>query len=347
MSDDLQKLRTEIDEIDDELLKLISRRAQIAQTIGRLKQGNIYRPEREAQVLRRIKEANAGPLSSETAARLFREIMSACLSLEQALKVAYLGPQGTFSQAAAIKHFGKYTECGGVTITALVRDGKALVRVEDTGLGIPEEEHERIFEELYQVHRDRSLGHGLGLAIVRRRSRELGIDLSLESRAGAGSAFTLVIELAGESSAQDPAATDITPAEEHPLPSGLRVLLVDDDERFLRSMQALLEDWECEVLLATGFEAAIEGLNGGPVDIIVTDYRLSRDKTGIDLVHAARTVQADMPALLLSGDTEPEPPRQAGELGIAFLTKPASEEDIRMHIALAMSGARLNGGAKR
>lgn len=117
MSDDLQKNRVEIDQIDGELLKLISRRAQIAQTIGQLKQGNLYRPEREAQVLRRIKEANPGPLSGETAARLFREIMSACLALEQPLMIAYLGPQGTFTQAAAIKHFGhaaETTDCASI-----------------------------------------------------------------------------------------------------------------------------------------------------------------------------------------------------------------------------------------
>ncbi len=106
MSDELQNLRAEIDGIDDALLKLISRRAQLAQTIGRLKQGSVYRPEREAQVLRRIKDANPGPLSRETAARLFREIMSACLALEKPLTVAYLGPQGTFTQAAAQKQFG-------------------------------------------------------------------------------------------------------------------------------------------------------------------------------------------------------------------------------------------------
>ncbi len=106
MSDELQNLRAEIDGIDDELLKLISRRAQRAQAIGRLKQGSVYRPEREAQILRRIKDANPGPLSSETAARLFREIMSACLALEKPLTVAYLGPQGTFTQAAAQKQFG-------------------------------------------------------------------------------------------------------------------------------------------------------------------------------------------------------------------------------------------------
>ena len=108
--DELQKIRERIDAIDDELLKLISERAQLAQAVGRIKQGNIYRPEHEAQVLRRIKEANPGPLSGETAARLFREIMSACLALEQPLKVAYLGPRGTFTQAAAIKHFGHAAE---------------------------------------------------------------------------------------------------------------------------------------------------------------------------------------------------------------------------------------------
>jgi chorismate mutase/prephenate dehydratase len=106
MADELQKHRERIDALDDEILKLVSERAGHAQAIGVLKNGVVYRPEREAQVLRRIKERNPGPLSGETVARLFREIMSACLALEQPLKVAYLGPQGTFTQAAGIKHFG-------------------------------------------------------------------------------------------------------------------------------------------------------------------------------------------------------------------------------------------------
>jgi chorismate mutase/prephenate dehydratase len=106
MSDELQKHRACIDAIDDQILRLINDRAAHARAIGALKNGPIYRPEREAQVLRRIKEANPGPLSGETVARLFREIMSACLALEQPLKVAYLGPQGTFTQLAATKHFG-------------------------------------------------------------------------------------------------------------------------------------------------------------------------------------------------------------------------------------------------
>lgn len=106
MAEDLQQLRAEIDALDIEILHLVNQRAARAQSIGRLKNGTVYRPEREAQVLRRIKEINPGPLTDETAARLFREIMSACLALEKPLSVAFLGPLGTFSQAAAQKHFG-------------------------------------------------------------------------------------------------------------------------------------------------------------------------------------------------------------------------------------------------
>ncbi len=106
MSDDLNQLRAGIDAIDTEMLKLLNARAEKAQAIGRLKKGVAYRADREAQVLRRIKELNPGPLSGETAAILFREIMSACLALEKPLSVAFLGPLGTFSQAAAVKHFG-------------------------------------------------------------------------------------------------------------------------------------------------------------------------------------------------------------------------------------------------
>ena len=107
MADPLIQHRVAIDAIDDEILKLVNARAGHAQAIGALKGGSlIYRPEREAQVLRRIKDNNPGPLAGETVARLFREIMSACLALEKPLAIAYLGPQGTFSQAAAIKHFG-------------------------------------------------------------------------------------------------------------------------------------------------------------------------------------------------------------------------------------------------
>ncbi|MBK1642501.1 chorismate mutase [Chromatium okenii] len=108
----LDAIRNQIDAIDLELLRLLSDRARCAQQVAQLKteagtaQVQFYRPEREAAVLRRIKAANPGPLSDEEMARLFREIMSACLALERPLNVAFLGPEGTFTQAATIKHFG-------------------------------------------------------------------------------------------------------------------------------------------------------------------------------------------------------------------------------------------------
>lgn len=106
MSEELRRLREEIDAIDDEVLARLSRRAQLAHRIGEIKHGNVYRPEREAQVLQRLTEANAGPLPNEAVARIFREVMSACLALEQPLRVVFLGPEGTFSETAAHKHFG-------------------------------------------------------------------------------------------------------------------------------------------------------------------------------------------------------------------------------------------------
>ncbi len=115
MSDELQKklsvVRSEIDGIDAQLLDLLNRRARCAQKVGEIKSehgegGFIYRPEREAQVLRRIQEINPGPLPNESVTWFFREVMSACLSLEQPLGIAFLGPLGTFSESAATRHFG-------------------------------------------------------------------------------------------------------------------------------------------------------------------------------------------------------------------------------------------------
>ncbi len=107
----LGPIRDRIDRIDAELLRLISERAGCAQDVAKIKAENAsldhyYRPEREAEILRRVKARNPGPLNDEEIARLFREIMSACLALEKPLAVGYLGPEGTFTQAAALKHFG-------------------------------------------------------------------------------------------------------------------------------------------------------------------------------------------------------------------------------------------------
>lgn len=116
MNDDaLEKLRDRIDAIDKQLLELFNQRAGCAVDVATVKRErseasdknvDFFRPDREAQVIKRIKSLNKGPLSDDEVGRLIREVMSACLALEQPLKIAYLGPEGTFTQSAALKHFG-------------------------------------------------------------------------------------------------------------------------------------------------------------------------------------------------------------------------------------------------
>ncbi|MCB1905789.1 MAG: prephenate dehydratase [Rhodocyclaceae bacterium] len=142
MSDELLKLRKRIDELDEEILARLSERARCAKRIGEIKHGNIYRPEREAQVLRRLAEVNPGPLAGDAVQRVFREIMSYCLALEQPLTVAYLGPAGTFSESASRKHFGSapgFTPVGTIDeVFRLVECGNAdygVVPVENSTEG--------------------------------------------------------------------------------------------------------------------------------------------------------------------------------------------------------------------
>ncbi|MEX0607103.1 MAG: prephenate dehydratase, partial [Halofilum sp. (in: g-proteobacteria)] len=111
----LNSARERIDAVDRKILALISERAGHAQDIAEIKRLagealNFARPEREARLLRELAAGNPGPLDDQAVVRVFREIISACLSLEQPLQIAYLGPQGTFTQAAVLKHFGRSVE---------------------------------------------------------------------------------------------------------------------------------------------------------------------------------------------------------------------------------------------
>jgi chorismate mutase/prephenate dehydratase len=124
--DALVDLRKRIDQLDAEILEKLNERAACAIDVADVKlresQGKsttFYRPEREAQVLRRISQLNQGPLTGEKITLIYRHIMSACLALEEPLKVAYLGPEGTFTQMATFKHFGEAVF------------GKPLVTVDD------------------------------------------------------------------------------------------------------------------------------------------------------------------------------------------------------------------------
>jgi chorismate mutase / prephenate dehydratase len=108
MSDLLKQFRDKIDAIDAQVLALVNERAKLAREIGHLKDdGVIYRPEREAQIIRRMQSENDGPLSPEAVSHIFRAVMSNCRALEKELAIAFLGPLGTYSEEAALKQFGE------------------------------------------------------------------------------------------------------------------------------------------------------------------------------------------------------------------------------------------------
>ncbi len=142
-SSQLKLHRDQIDAIDEQILKLVNARANHARHIGELKDdGVIYRPEREAQVLRRLTELNSGPLPAEAVTNIFRSIMSNCRALEKELTVAFLGPLGTYSEEAALKQFGvgrNAVVCGSIDeVFRTVEAGQAdygIVPVENSNEG--------------------------------------------------------------------------------------------------------------------------------------------------------------------------------------------------------------------
>ncbi|MBT3826897.1 MAG: prephenate dehydratase [Nitrosomonadales bacterium] len=108
MTKKIDKLRKNIDEIDKRLLELISNRGMYAKEIGLLKDdGIVYKPEREAQVISKLIKENKGPLSNDSVTNSYKSIISNCRALEKKLTISFLGPSGTFSEEATIKHFGE------------------------------------------------------------------------------------------------------------------------------------------------------------------------------------------------------------------------------------------------
>ncbi|MDR2711206.1 MAG: prephenate dehydratase [Burkholderiales bacterium] len=151
--------RQAIDAIDSAVLRLLNERAVHAQDIGRIKgKEATYRPEREAQVLRRLQDENTGPLDNEAVALLYRQVMSACRSLEQQLRVAYLGPAGTFSEAAVLRHFGSFVDAQPcISLDEAVRSVEkgqnqyAVVPIENSTEGAVGRAHDLMLDTTLQI----------------------------------------------------------------------------------------------------------------------------------------------------------------------------------------------------
>jgi CheY-like chemotaxis protein/anti-sigma regulatory factor (Ser/Thr protein kinase) len=227
----------------------------------------------------------------------------------------------------------KYTAMGSVSLDAELDERTVRIAVRDTGPGIAVTERERIFEEFYQVgnpERDRSKGLGLGLAIVRRLSRLLGLEVHLESQFARGSIFSVTLErVAGDSSRPEP--SPVQAADNSAALAGTRVLVIDDEPGVRIGMRSLLEAWGCRVTACSGFNEAELLLDEYAlgVDVIVADFRLPQHENGIETVRRLRARLGEVPALMVSGDTAPERLREAQASGLPFLHKPVSADTLK------------------
>lgn len=239
----------------------------------------------------------------------------------------------------------RHSESGGVLVGTRMREGQIDIEVYDTGPGISEGELPYIFDEFYQIdnpERDREKGLGLGLAIVRRVSKVLGHCIAVRSRPGHGSCFSVSMPLCAIANQCQPGDADefMHVADL----SGLFVIVVDDDRSILQGMRELLLGWGCEVLLAESEVELLEELaaHDYPLpDVLVSDYRLRKGQTGLQLVDAVRgRFGSEIPALIISGDVHPDALASVKQAGCHWLEKPVQDDELKRTLAeLARSEA--------
>ena len=225
----------------------------------------------------------------------------------------------------------RYTAQGGVLIACRTRGRRLALEVWDTGAGIPEHQWNDIFHEFHQLgnpERDRRKGLGLGLAIVQRLVREMKTSVELRSRPGQGSVFRLWLDRW-----QDALQDDAAPALDASCLRGLKVLAIDDDEAVRLGMQALLQSWGCECLIAQSSADALHMLDtfdDATPELIITDFRLRHEETGKQVLQALRAyLGTPVPAIILTGDTSPQRLRDAQSTSAMLLHKPVSTGQLR------------------
>lgn len=238
-----------------------------------------------------------------------------------------------------------YTASGGILLGCRRCGDSVRIVVADTGPGIPKSQQRQIFEEFYQVgnaERDRSRGFGLGLAIVRRIADMLGHPVAVRSTIGKGSVFSVTVPLAvpEQRHAGDHAGSSPSGRSGHP--KCRPVLLVEDDPAVLGAMVMLLEEWGLSVVTASSLQELKSRIqeSAKPASLIIADYRLPDGATGTDAVAMARArISADLPGIILTGDTDPARLREANANHTRLLHKPIQALQLQQVIAEILDGA--------
>lgn len=211
----------------------------------------------------------------------------------------------------------RYTKKGGVLMACRRHQGTLWLEIWDTGIGIAQSETGIIFEEFRQLgDTSRNRGSGLGLAIVAKMASLLKLQIRLRSRLGHGSMFAIELP-------QGRGAVSAVSMPAGHVGRALRIALVDDNEEVLRALALALESSGHEVVSATSGKLLLDRLGDRAPDIVISDYRLAAMETGFDVIQAARNLFGrDLPALLVTGDTDPALIRSMADRGIAVHYKP-------------------------
>jgi PAS domain S-box-containing protein len=225
----------------------------------------------------------------------------------------------------------RYTKTGHIRIVCRRVDDRLWIDVEDSGIGIPPEHLDRVFDEFHQVGnhaRDRTQGLGLGLAIVRRIADLLGHRIETRSRPGAGSTFSIELPLA------------ITEAADLPVPGhggsdqncqGRLVVVIDDDAMVLESLEAILTEWGYQTIAAVSAGEAVAQVRefGRRPDIVIADYRLQDGRTGTEAILAIRALfDYRIPGLILTGETDPKFLRECTGHDVGIAHKPVMPSQL-------------------
>lgn len=236
----------------------------------------------------------------------------------------------------------RYTPQGYVAMSCREVNGELSIDIEDSGVGIPADKHEEIFREYQQLsnpERDAAKGLGLGLAIVERLAHLLNHRIELRSAPGTGSRFSVILPLgsAADIAAEfDDLSSGETSAESDLV--GMLVLVIDDQAMVLEGMRALLGRWGCEVLVAESEAEAVAVITEAQrkPELIIADYRLRADRTGSQAIdHVRRELGESIPALIVTGDTDPERLREAQASGHMLMNKPVPPARLRAFLRTA------------